>query len=211
MFKPQRCWASGRLLIITAKRSMASPSSSMLPSKAAGDISSVFPSLKPGAVSPPLPPRFAEIKRRLIQSHEDRLRDSWNRLLTDLREETEVIKAFGPTIVPELNFWDMHSIEKRTVFRDQLRKRGVAVIRDVVTEREALGWKQLVQNYIQTNPSTKGRNLTFFRDGCRLFDSSSSCRFRLRNGAEALGVSALPHIFRAFILRDGSVSQYLIS
>lgn len=132
-------------------------SNSLHPSKDAGDISSVFPSLKPGAVSPPLPQRFAALKRRLIQGHEDHLRDSWDSLLADLRNETAIIKALGSAVVPELNFWDMHNIEKRTNFRDQLRKRGVAVIRGVVTEREALGWKELIQRYIQTNPSTKGK------------------------------------------------------
>ena len=129
------------------------------PSKAAGDISSVFPSLS-GAESPQLPSRFADLKRRLIRGHEDRVRDSWHRLLADLRKEVDVIKALGSNVTPELEFRDMHDIEKRTRFRDSLRKRGVGVIRGVVSEREALGWKELAKRYIQTNPSTKGTQLS---------------------------------------------------
>lgn len=157
MFKLRKCWTSRRPLDPNLKRLLASTAGSIRPPKAAGDISSVFPSLKPDNATSPLPPRFADLKRRLIQGHEDRLQDSWYRLLADLREETEVIRALGSAVIPELAFADMNDIEKRTKFRDQLRKRGVAIIRGVVSEREALGWKELLKRYIQNNPSTKGK------------------------------------------------------
>ena len=85
------------------------------------------------------------------------MRDSWHRLLLDLGREIDVIKALDSKVIPELEFRDMHNIEKRTTFRDGLRNRGVGLIRGVVSEREALDWKELVKRYIQTNPSTKGR------------------------------------------------------
>lgn len=78
-------------------------------------------------------------------------------MLGDLRHEIDVIKALGSRVIPELEFSDMHDMGKRTAFRDGLRKRGVGLIRGVVSEREALGWEELVKRYIQTNPSTKGR------------------------------------------------------
>ena len=157
MYKSQRCWTPRRAFVVNTKRLLASPS--VYPSKAAGDISSVFPSLKPGSAPVPLPPRFAEVKRRLIQGHEDRLLESWHRLLATLREEIEVVKALGSKVIPELAFKDMHDVVKRTKFRDQLHKRGVAVVRGVVSEREALGWKELLDRYIQSNPSTKGKQV----------------------------------------------------
>ena len=125
-------------------------------SKPTGDISSVFPSLS-GIESPPLPSRFADLKKKLIQGNEDRVRDSWHRLLANLAGEIDVIKALGSKVIPELEFRDMHNVEKRTMFRDGLRRRGVGLIRGVVSEREALGLKVLVKRYIQANPSTKGR------------------------------------------------------
>ena len=85
------------------------------------------------------------------------MRDSWHRLLADLRKEIDVIKALGSKVIPELEFRDMQDLGKRTKFRDGLRKRGVGLVRGVVSEREALNWKELVKRYIQTNPSTKGR------------------------------------------------------
>ena len=143
---------------ISLHRTQRQASTFVHPSKPAGDISSVFPSLS-GVQSPPLAPRFADLKRRLIQGHEDRVRGSWHRLLADLRQETDVIKALGSKVIPELEFKDMHNMEKRTTFRDGLRKRGVGLIRGVVSEREALGWKELAKRYIQTNPSTRGRQV----------------------------------------------------
>ena len=59
--------------------------------KDAGDISSVFPSLS-GKVSEPLPARFSDLKKRLIQGNEDAVQASWLRLLESLREEIEEIK-----------------------------------------------------------------------------------------------------------------------
>ena len=160
MYIHQRCWTHKRPFAFNIKRLLASPS--VHPSKAAGDISSVFPSLKPGSDPVPLPPRFAELKRRLIRGHEDRVLDSWYRLLADLRKETEVVKALGSSVIPEIAFNDMHNMGKRTEFRDQLHKRGVAIVRGVVSEQEALGWKELLRRYIQTNPSTKGQDTRLY-------------------------------------------------
>lgn len=156
MLKLPRCQSIKAPLHVGTLRRATTISKSERSSKPAGDISSVFPSLS-GAVSAPLPPRFADLKRRLIHGHEDQLRDSWQRLLAKLREETEIITALGSKVVPELNFEDLDNVEKRTTFRNELHNRGVAVIRGVVAEREALDWKELTKRYIQNNPATKGK------------------------------------------------------
>lgn len=124
--------------------------------KPSGDISSVFPSLS-GTPSAPLPLRFADLKARLIHGHEDGVRESWIRLLSELRQETETIRAIGSEVVPEISFADLEDGEKRATFKDQLQKRGVAIIREVVAENEALEWKEMVKSYIRNNPSTKGK------------------------------------------------------
>lgn len=129
-----------------------SPSTAPKPS---GDISSVFPSLS-GTASEPLPARFADIKKSLIRGHEAQVQDSWDHLLSVLQEKREEINTKGSAIVPEINYWDLDDVEKRTKFRDALLKTGVAVIRGVVQEEEALGWKELVKRYIASNPGTRG-------------------------------------------------------
>lgn len=164
------------------------------PSKPTGDISSVFPSLS-GIQSPPLPSRFADLKKRLIQGNEDRVKNSWHRLLADLVREIDVIKALGSKVVPELEFKDMDDIETRTRFRDGLRKRGVGLIRGVVSEREALGWKELVKRYIQTNPSTKGRRpsgLLCCRGLCPCYPPSLRFWVLVRENGQMSEAFALP-------------------
>lgn len=50
-----------------------------------------------------------------------------------------MVKVMGSRAIPKLEFRDMHKLEKRTQFRDALHKRGVAVIKGVVSEKEAPG------------------------------------------------------------------------
>ncbi|KFY33829.1 hypothetical protein V494_07279 [Pseudogymnoascus sp. VKM F-4513 (FW-928)] len=123
-------------------------------SRKEGDISSVFSSLS-GEVQKPLPQRFAEQKQRLINGNEDAVRHAWNSLLPQLRQEIEEIKSTGPAIVPELDFKDIGHPNTQQDFAKRLKKTGVAVIRDVVSEEEALGWKSEIREYIKQNPQTK--------------------------------------------------------
>ena len=124
-------------------------------SRKEGDISSVFSSLS-GEVQKPLPQRFAEQKQRLINGNEDAVRHAWNTLLPQLRREIEEIKSTGPAIVPELDFKDIDHPDTQQDFAKRLKKTGVAVIRDVVSQEEALGWKAEIIEYIKQNPQTKG-------------------------------------------------------
>ncbi|KAK9473656.1 uncharacterized protein V1510DRAFT_328215 [Dipodascopsis tothii] len=118
-----------------------------------GDISSVFVSLSGGEAAA-LPTRFADQKRRLIAGNEDKIIQSWNRLLSVLKDEVEIIHKLGPSVVPQIDFADINS--PPSSFVDNLKKRGVAVIRGVVPETEALSYKSRLKDYIRANPQTKG-------------------------------------------------------
>lgn len=65
--------------------------------KAVGDISSVFPSLS-GKKPAPLPERFSDVKRRLVEDRQDILHSSWLRLLRSLRSEIEEVKNKGSNV-----------------------------------------------------------------------------------------------------------------
>ena len=65
--------------------------------KIGGDISSVFPSLS-GIAPPPLPDRYAELKRLFTAGRERVLAESWERLLLDLEKEAAVVKKFGSDV-----------------------------------------------------------------------------------------------------------------
>ena len=127
-------------------------------SKAEGDISSVFSSLS-GASRPPLPQRFAELKKHLIAGHEDQVKAAWNNLLPRLRREIECIHSMGPRVVPTIDFRD---VKKGTVgedFTKAMKRHGVAVVKGVVPEEQALQWKSDAREYIKKNPHTKGKTL----------------------------------------------------
>ena len=120
--------------------------------KKEGDISSVFVSLS-GAAPEPLPPRFADIKTQLIAGHEEQVRDSWVRLLKVLREETGAIKESGNSLIPQIEYTDINKPSEE--FSRQHKERGVAVVRGVVSEDQAIQWKKDIQDYVRRNPRTK--------------------------------------------------------
>lgn len=76
----------------------ASTSTASQTTKAAGDISSVFPSLRPDYKPEPLPPRFKHLKEKFFRENEDALKKSWERLLPSLEEEVHKIKAKGSDV-----------------------------------------------------------------------------------------------------------------
>jgi hypothetical protein len=120
--------------------------------KREGDISDAFASLS-GQQFAPLDPRFADLKTRLIAGHEEALHDSWNRLLAALREEIPLIAAKGSDIIPSIDFANLDNASAN--FKSEHKKRGVAVIRNVIPQQEAVGLKDDLRAYLKANPHTK--------------------------------------------------------
>ncbi|KAF2820400.1 DUF1479-domain-containing protein [Ophiobolus disseminans] len=120
--------------------------------KRAGDISDAFVSLS-GQKFEPLTSEYADLKGRLIKGRESEVRESWERLLRDLRKEIPLIVELGSDVIPEIEFKDIDNTPD--TFSNELRKRGVAVVRGVVPETEALQWKEELKEYIRQNPQTK--------------------------------------------------------
>jgi hypothetical protein len=120
--------------------------------KKAGDISDSFVSLS-GASRPALPQRFLDLKQGLVQGHEDAVIDSWKRLLRQLKIEVETVAKEGSNVIPTIEFGRLDSDVGR--LRGELKKRGVAVVRGVIPEEEARGYKSEVDEYVKLNPSTK--------------------------------------------------------
>jgi hypothetical protein len=77
---------------------MATTTTSSSTTKAAGDISSVFPSLRPDYKPEPLPPRFKDLKLSFYQEHGKALEASWKRLLPSLNQEVENIRQLGSNV-----------------------------------------------------------------------------------------------------------------
>ncbi|PVI08295.1 DUF1479-domain-containing protein [Periconia macrospinosa] len=141
--------ARGRAEFASARRALQTQAQA---SKREGDISDAFASLS-GQEFVPLAAEYAHLKTRLIRGNEDAIRDSWERLLRDLRDEIPLIVERGSQVIPQIDFKDLDDAPEE--FSKELKKRGVAVIRGVVSEREALGWKDDLREYIRRNPHTK--------------------------------------------------------
>ncbi|OKL61623.1 hypothetical protein UA08_03861 [Talaromyces atroroseus] len=140
-----------KLLPKPVVRQMTTASASTPLTKAAGDISSVFPSLQPGYEPKPLPSRFRDLKIDLFRRNEQALKDSWDRLLPSLKEEVEKIKALGTEAIPSVSYSDVMTgcISEDT--KAEIRHRGSVVIRNVVTRSEAMQWKEMAKEYIAAN------------------------------------------------------------
>jgi hypothetical protein len=121
--------------------------------KREGSIADAFVSLS-GANRPPLPNRFVDLKKSLVAGHEDRIINSWHRLLAQLERENKILARDGSKVVPSLEFANLEGDLER--LRSEIKKRGVAVIRGVIPENEARAYKNDVEEYIRQNPSTKG-------------------------------------------------------
>jgi hypothetical protein len=115
--------------------------------KRAGDISDAFASLS-GKRFAALTPEYAALKGRLIRGHEGAVRESREWLLQSLREEVPSILELGSKVILEID-------DAPGQFSRELRKRGVAVVRNVVPEHEVLQWKDDPREYIHQNPHTR--------------------------------------------------------
>lgn len=122
--------------------------------KREGDISDSFASLA-GVKDEPLPDHFRQLKLSLVEGREEKIQASWNRLLEELRAENEVVAKQGSRIIPEVRFEHLDEDLDRT--RHEIKKRGAVVVRGVIPEDEARGYKFELEEYIRKNPQTKGQ------------------------------------------------------
>ncbi|KAJ9416935.1 hypothetical protein FOXG_12918 [Fusarium oxysporum f. sp. lycopersici 4287] len=123
-----------------------------LASKKEGDISDAFTSLS-GAQREPLPDRYRQLKLNLLQGREDRIVQSWKKLLRELKRENEIVAKKGPGVIPQIDFKDLE--KSSDGLRKEVKKRGVVVVRGVIPEGEARAYKAEVEEYVAKNPSTR--------------------------------------------------------
>ncbi|KAI1112572.1 DUF1479 domain protein [Nemania sp. NC0429] len=133
-------------------RKMATASSPQVQVKAEGNISDYFASLSGGG-RPALPERFLDLKKSLVAGHEDRVIASWGRLLPQLQKENRILAEEGSKVIPALEFSTLEG--DLTRLRSEVKKRGVAVVRGVIPEKEARSYKSEIEEYVRQNPSTK--------------------------------------------------------
>ncbi|KAI1843447.1 hypothetical protein JX266_010444 [Neoarthrinium moseri] len=138
--------------LIHARGIAMSATQTQTQAKREGDISDSFASLS-GTAKEPLPQRFLELKQKLTRGHEQAVTDSWKRLLLQLKIENDIVAREGFNVVPSIEFKTLDT--DLAVLRNEIKKRGVAVIRGVIPEDDARQYKAELEDYINVNPSTK--------------------------------------------------------
>ncbi|KAM0266142.1 hypothetical protein ACHAPA_007142 [Fusarium lateritium] len=124
-------------------------------SKKEGNISDSFASLS-GTKKEPLPDRFRERKLEIVQGREKKIKQSWKALLRELKRENGIIAKRGPRAVPQIEYADLQADGKvLRKMKDEIQKTGVVVVRGVIPEDEARMYKDVVEDYVKKNPSTK--------------------------------------------------------
>ncbi|KAL3452117.1 hypothetical protein BJX65DRAFT_293304 [Aspergillus insuetus] len=139
-----------KLLSRSSARAASTSSAAQL-TKAAGDISSVFPSLRKDYKPEPLPPRFKDLKERVFRENGDALKNSWERLLPSLEEEVHKIKSKGSDIIPSVEYADVISGNVSSDILAEIRHRGSVVVRNVLPRNEARSYKEQIEEYVAAN------------------------------------------------------------
>ncbi|RFN55042.1 hypothetical protein FIE12Z_725 [Fusarium flagelliforme] len=120
--------------------------------KKEGDISDAFTSLS-GAQREPLPDRFRVRKLDIVRGREEQIEQSWKALLRELRRENDVVAKKGPSVIPQVHYNEFE--RSAGSLKEEIRKRGVVVVKGVVPQDEARAWKGEIEEYVRKNPSTR--------------------------------------------------------
>ncbi|KAH8652120.1 hypothetical protein BX600DRAFT_527284 [Xylariales sp. PMI_506] len=118
-----------------------------------GDISDAFAAFG-GKEPDPLPDRYRLRKLELVNGHEDSIIAGWERLLKVLQKENQIVAQKGVSVIPEVRFSNLDGDIAQN--REEIKRRGVAVVRGVIPEDEARSYKFEIEDYVRQNPQTRG-------------------------------------------------------
>ncbi|KAN0066046.1 hypothetical protein ACQY0O_000139 [Thecaphora frezii] len=176
----------------SALASCAKPST-----KQEGTIASVFATLSGGSLQDALPARFAQVKRSMIrdEAHVEALKEAWRDVLQQLEGQVEKTIQLGDRMIPQVEYPGDEVAQQpieRWISRealDEIRERGVAVIKGVIPAKQALRWKHDVRAYASIN-SARG----FPEDNPQVYEL-----YWTKAQLEARGHPALLRTSRAFL------------
>ncbi|KAG6831567.1 hypothetical protein H0H93_013730 [Arthromyces matolae] len=103
-----------------------------------------------------LPPRFIDLKREIVDLYpnfKERAIQAWGEIIAQLKEVNAEIAKTGPNYIPQVNFADLEKLEPEEI--DKIKRRGSVVIKDVVPDEEAVGWKLQLKEFVQANPDVE--------------------------------------------------------
>jgi hypothetical protein len=99
------------------------------------------------------PPRYQELKQEIANSYpnfEERITKAWGEILDELQKTAEIIEKEGSEGIPQVKFSELDNLDQDTI--KMIKAKGSVVIRDIVDDDEAAGWKRALQEFTTTNP-----------------------------------------------------------
>lgn len=120
--------------------------------KPKGDISSVFSHL--GGRGTQLDPSLLTLKKEIAPKDPSVLNNAYERLIKSFEQETPEIKEKGSSVIPQVEFEEIQANNGRFPphIDAQIRQRGCVVVRNVIPEQEARGYKEQIKSYIGNHP-----------------------------------------------------------
>lgn len=109
--------------------------------------------------APLLDQRFATIKKQLVRpEHREKVIASYKRLVKVLEDEAAFIANNGPSVVPEIDFDAIRANggELPEDFCAVVRERGCVILRNVVSEEQAIAWEAEIKDYTRRHPKVGG-------------------------------------------------------
>ncbi|KAF4947675.1 hypothetical protein FGADI_10246 [Fusarium gaditjirri] len=103
--------------------------------------------------------RFAALKKSLVKSeNKQKVIESYEPLVKILRKEVDHIDKHGPALVPEIDFDDVRKNGGNLPddFTKLVHERGCLILRNVVSEEQAVSWETSLKDYTQRHPGVGG-------------------------------------------------------
>ncbi|KAF5671466.1 DUF1479 domain-containing protein [Fusarium circinatum] len=103
--------------------------------------------------------RFADLKRSLVKpENKQKVIESYGRLVKILRKEVDHIDKHGAALVPEIDFDDVRKNGGNLPddFMKLVHERGCLILRNVVSEEQAVSWETSLKDYTKRHPGVGG-------------------------------------------------------
>ncbi|KAI1014389.1 hypothetical protein LB504_012273 [Fusarium proliferatum] len=103
--------------------------------------------------------RFAALKKSLVKpENKQKVIESYERLVKILRKEVEHIDKHGAALVPEIDFDDVRKNGGKLPddFTKLVHERGCLILRNVVSEDQAVSWETSLKDYTKRHPGVGG-------------------------------------------------------
>ncbi|KAF5570218.1 DUF1479 domain-containing protein [Fusarium phyllophilum] len=103
--------------------------------------------------------RFAALKKSLVKpENKQKVIESYERLVKILRKEVEHIDKHGAALVPEIDFDDVRKNGGKLPddFTKLVHERGCLILRNVVSEEQAVSWETSLKDYTKRHPGVGG-------------------------------------------------------